>query len=262
MVRSAKKQPMSTTTYYTVFDGAVLDSVWRLTWKEFFRRHPRSRAAMRQLIAFGYNPEPSEEEIAAIFDTKTVAWTIRHSTPQLYVMSELMYFVPKLRQRSLDIPTYFSEDWLGLIAAGIDTWMRGRIGGPTLSAILKLHGFFELGRDLDLPKRVVGRVKKLIRLTRFSTPLYRWQWSDFTDYDCCSCLNVEDTKRFVAFISQAWNDNRPIPFLRPDTGRGLSVDVTAAVVPAFQQLDVARTLAAKLRVIRTYKRPRMFHFLT
>jgi hypothetical protein len=45
--------------------------------------------------------------------------------------------------------------------------------------------------------------------------MYRWQGSTFLDGEqWANCLDVSDTRRFVAFVTRAWKENWPIPRLK------------------------------------------------
>src|SRR4051794_6602927 len=118
---------MSYSTWYTFCDRAGMDAVWRLTWTDFFRRYPRSRTQISELLMDGnYHPEgvggreASDDDIVEVFETKTVAWTLRRSTPQFLLMSDIMAIIPNLRKHSLDLLTDYNEDCFALVAAGID----------------------------------------------------------------------------------------------------------------------------------------------
>lgn len=266
---------MGIKTYYTFFDRAVIDPVWRSPWKDFFQRHPRSRAEISELIEFGYNPEgvggrgPSDEELAEVFETKTVAWTLRRSTPQFSVMSDIMWLIPKLRRHSLDVSTGYNEDCFALVAAGIDGWVRRTVRDRTLLAILKLHNFEQLSHWLDLPKRIVTQVKRLVSPRMRSKPLYAWQGSEacryspfgVSDYERDNCLNLADTRRFLTFLERAWEENKAVPFLRPDIGRGLSVDLATIASPKFRDVDLAQDLVAKRKAIRRFEKPCVLRYL-
>src|SRR6516162_4386973 len=100
--------------YYYFFDRSAVDSLWRLSWHEFLRVRGPSRwtagrdtgdgaASLRGLIAFSLDPQPSAMEVEDIIRHRTLRWTIQHSTPQFYVMEEIIYNVPWLRKSSISL---------------------------------------------------------------------------------------------------------------------------------------------------------------
>src|SRR5262245_44150491 len=116
---------MTMNIYYTFFDRAALDSVWPLLWEEFFRKHPSRRGEIANTIRFAFHPqadetqEPADKELAQLFETRSLAWTLRRSTPQFFVMSEIMALAPTLRRHRLDVSTHFPEDCFALVGAGV-----------------------------------------------------------------------------------------------------------------------------------------------
>src|SRR5262245_61393584 len=124
---------------------------------------PSKRRRFTELVRFGFNvggraggDEPSDQQVAHILATKTISWTLRRSTSQFCLMSEILGELPHLRKSWLDVSTSYAEDCLAVIAAGIDQWTRAAVDDPTLQAILKLHNCPEPGRFLDLPKRLAA----------------------------------------------------------------------------------------------------------
>jgi hypothetical protein len=83
--------------YYYFFDRSAVDSLWKMSWKEFLRLHGNSDWAkypeigsadgsLRGLIAFALDPEPSAAEVEDIIHRRTVRGTIERSSPQFYVI--------------------------------------------------------------------------------------------------------------------------------------------------------------------------------
>jgi hypothetical protein len=102
--------------YYYFFDRSAVDYVWNLSWREFLRLHGTSRwakgpdtgdgsASLRGLIAFSVGPDPAAPEVEDIIRRRTLRWTIQRSSPQFYMMEEIVYHVPRLRKScaSLDV---------------------------------------------------------------------------------------------------------------------------------------------------------------
>ena len=255
---------MQAITYYTFFDSEAIDPLWRITWKELFCRYPRSRTEIAELI----EDEPKKtvghesdcEDMEDVFEKKTVAWTIRRCTSPFYTMSYIIDIVPALRKHRLDIKTYYIGDSFALVAAGIDSWVRGVVGERTLHAILKLHNFEERSLHcLNLPKWLFTKLKQMASPEMLSKPLYSWQGSEACQSDnyglVDNCLKVAETRRFLAFLERAWQEDQPVPFVESLSDCWeLSAETT---LPTFRELELTQRFMAKRKAIRRFERPCM-----
>lgn len=135
--------------YYFFFDRSAVDSLWNLPWREFLRLHGSSpwakgpetddgSASLRGLIAFSVEPETSSIDVEDIIRRCTLRWTIQHSSPQFYVVEEILRNVPRLRKScaSLDL---WSNDFTVLLAAAADGYFLGEVPVSELKPVLKLH---------------------------------------------------------------------------------------------------------------------------
>ena len=248
---------------YTFYEYDVLDSLARMTWKEFFRKHPKMRKIISQEVEDSYHPEEfngcktTSLRLNDILNTKTLAWTLRRCDSQFYTMSLILESVPELR--TLNIQTYSVADSEALVAAGIDCWARGIVREATLRAILKLHDFNQ-GRLhlLKLPKRILEKLEQFSWWHLQSKPLFSWQgtrWqSENYDYFVDNCLRVADTRRFVKFLELAWQENQPVPYIEP-LSDGWPLSVETDPLPRFRELDLNRMFKAERKKMSQFKRP-------
>jgi hypothetical protein len=250
---------------YTIFDRGVVDPVWGMSWKEIFRRYPKTRGQISELIQASYRPrgigsdEPSDDELAEIFETRTVVWTLRRSRMQLWLMYWLICTIPALRKHGVTVSTHYIEDFVALIAAGIRSFAQGTVTSRTLLAMLHLHAWTPTTRPrgwLRVPKQAGVRVDRLRPPKSLLQPVYGWlrEWEDEW-----GCLNSADTRRFLEFLERAWEENEELLFF---IAAGSGVSVTDITKPRFRDLDLAQQLIAATRKTRKFKRPCVMTFLT
>jgi hypothetical protein len=211
---------------FEFFDRQVFDRCWQMPWMEFRRKYKTEWAlnlechpgvyeghSLRELLAFVVEPEPSAEEIEGILDRRTVCWTLRRSEPQLFAMSSIMWSgLPHFRNRLINLSTAEIDP---LIAVAVDAYLRQTVSGATLWAVLKLHSVVNLSEFLALTRNEALALKT-VGVGRFMwQPIYKWQGaSSLEEEDWANMLGVADTRRFVAFLSRAWEDNWPAPRLK------------------------------------------------
>jgi hypothetical protein len=214
-------------------------------------------------------PEPSEDDIANIFETKTVAWTLqRTTTMQFFVMSEIIDELSiGSRQKPVCVRSGYLEDCFLLLAAGVEGWVRGTVTGQTLQATLKLHNFTKPSHWLTLPHGLQGKVDRLISPKILARPPYPWRGlnacgsSSAADYDGANCLKPQDTKRFLTFLERAWEEDWAVPFVKDPAHSGQSVGSEVGI-PRFRQVELAQQLLPKLKVLRKFKHPCVFRIST
>jgi hypothetical protein len=240
--------------------------VWQMPWRMFRRKYKTQWTlnrnlhrgeykgrSLRELLAFTVDPEPSAEDIEDILERRTVRWTVRHSEPQLYAMSSIMWDgLPRLHNRLIHLSTSSQID--SLIAVAVDAYLRRSISAATLWAVLKLHSIVNLSEFLALTRDEV-RALRVVSLGRLMwQPIYPWQGAGFLEgEDWANSLGVADTKRFVAVLIRAWEENWPAPRLKEKSG------APAGRGPRFRDFAVSNELAKPLggRIGRL-KRPCVF----
>jgi hypothetical protein len=170
--------------YYSFFDRSAVDSLRSLSWQEFLRLYGTSRwakgaytddgsASLRGLIAFSVDSGPSEAEVEEIIRHRTLRWTIQRSSPQYFVMGEIVYDVPRLRKSyaSLDI---WSNDSTVLLAAAAEGYFRGEVTASAFKSVLKLH-YSKFEDFIRLSKRERSVVRGLMDVDQYAKPIYPWQ---------------------------------------------------------------------------------------
>lgn len=210
---------------YQFSDRGGIDPLWKLTWKEYLLRWGRTRWArakmtengddsLRSMIAFFIDPAPTAEEVDRILAEETIRWTVRRSSPQFRSISELIYNTPGLRRHGHFIgcdANYFTV----LMAAAVEAYLRGRISRYILWPVFKLHSTTDPSQWLRLSHLENKALKAALAGFDMWSPIYQWQGPAFLEGEqWANCLGVSDTRRFIAFVLRAWNENWPIPRLK------------------------------------------------
>ncbi len=256
---------------YLFLDRETVDPLWKLSWKEFLRKWGKSRwatakhfqdgnSSLRGLIAFGLDPEPSHQDVEQILERRTIRWTIQHSSPQYFVMQEILHHVPDLRGSMVSVsPSH--DDSGALIAVGVRAYLQGEIGAQMLWAILKLHSVDDAGEWLRLSKKEKRDLSAVVQPHEshdLGRPIYRWQGSNACEEEeWTNCLNTAATRRFASFVMRAWRENWPAPRLE-DTELS-SCKVPPGKIPRFRDFAIARELNRPLlKKVLSFKRPCVF----
>ena len=251
---------------YEFFDRDVYDPIWQLSWHQFMRLYKTRWAlnqnyssgtytgqSLRELIAFSLDPEPANEEIENILQHRTIRWTIRRSSPQFFTMSCIMWDgLPQFRDRTVHLSTCSEIDCLLAVAVG--AYLERRIDINTLRAVLKLHSVEDLDTFVRLNQQEKSKLKSAAIVKAIGKPLYSWQGdSCLADEEWANCLGVADTRRFIDFVAQAWNDNWAARRLREQVlGSGHEC-------PRFRDFEFAKELAKPLlRKSHHLKSPSVF----
>lgn len=203
--------------YYYFFDRSAVDPVWKMTWQEFLRLHGKSRWAkgpdtgdgngsLRGLIAFALDPEPSAAEVEDIIRRRTIRGTIERSSPQFYVMEEIVNNIPRLRKSHISLDVW-SNDFTVLLAAAADGYFRGEVPVSGFKAVLKLH-YSKFEDFIRLGKQERSVLRHLMDVDQYARPIYPWQSAlAILDERWAGCLGVADTRRFFALVDRLWNQN-------------------------------------------------------
>ena len=162
------------------------DPIWALSWHDFTRRYRTrwalrhsytsgeySGGSLRELIAFTFDPEPSKDEIDDIIDQRTIRWTLRRSTPQLFTMSCLMWSgLPRLHGK---FHLSACSEIGGFLAVATDAYLENRIGARTLRAALNLHSVEDVESYLTLTRQERSDLKSAFLFDELNRTLYSWQ---------------------------------------------------------------------------------------
>lgn len=204
-------------TYYCFFDRSAVDSLWKLSWREFLRLHGKSRWAkgqdtgdgagsLRGLIAFSVEPQPSAKEIEEIIGRRTLRWAIQRSSPQFYVMEEILYHIPRLRKSCVSLDVW-SNDFTVLLAAAAEGYFHGEVTVSAFKSVLKLH-YSKFEDFIRLSKRERSVVQGLMDVDQYAKPIYPWQGpTAILDEQWAWCLGVADTRRFFTLVGRLWKRN-------------------------------------------------------
>jgi hypothetical protein len=172
--------------YYYFFDRSPVDPLWKLSWQDFLRLHGKSRwamgpqtndgaASLRSLIAFAVESEPSATEIDKIIDRRTLRWSIQHSSPQFYMIEEVLNNISPLRKSHVSVSVW-ENDFVVLLAAAADFYFRHQIPSSMLKAVLKLH-YSKFEDFIRLSKQEHAALRHMMNVNQYAKPIYPWQGS-------------------------------------------------------------------------------------
>ena len=207
-------------TYYYFFDRSAVDPLWNLSWQDFLRLHGKSRwakgpdvgdgaASLRGLIAFAVEPHPSAIAIEEIIRRRSVRWTIQRSSPQFYMIEEIVYHVPRLRKSCVSLDVW-SNDFAVLLAAAADGYFDGEVLVSSLKAVLKLH-YAKFEDFIRLTKQERSVLRDLMGVEQVAKPIYSWQGPGaILDEQWAWCLGIADTRRFFTLLDQLWKQDPEI----------------------------------------------------
>jgi len=253
--------------YYCFFDRSAIDPLWNLSWQNFLRLHGRSRWAkgpdlkngndsLRGLIAFTVEPEPSAGEIEEIISRRTLRWTIQRSSPQFFVMGEIIYNVPSLRKFcvSLDL---CPNDFAVLLAAAADGYFCGEIPESGLKTVLKLH-YAKFDGFIYLNRKERSVLQRMINVEQYAKPIYPWQGLEaILDEQWAGCLGVGDTKRFFSLFDRLWKRNPEVT--RVHDLEYVQLSKPEQKVHRFRDFGISRQLIDLWsRKVRTFEQPCVF----
>ena len=253
--------------YYFFFDRSAVDSLWNLSWQKFLRLHGASQWArgpdtgsgndsLRGLIAFSVKTKPSTTEVEEIVCCRTLRWTIQRSSPQFYMMEEIMSNVPRVNESCVSLDMW-SNDFTVLLAAAAEGYLRGDVAESEFKAVLKLH-YSKFEHFIRLNRQERSTLRHLMDVDEYSKPIYPWQGSlAILEEQWAGCLGVAATRRFFALLNRLWQQN-------PEVRRILDVDGIQIREPKsktyrFRDFGIASQLTNLWsRTLRSFIRPCIF----
>ena len=230
---------MSAEQFYWFVDIAAVDPMLRMAWATFLDKYPWRRRALEDHLKFVLEPQPDDNEIAAILKRRDVRWALKHAQPAYYFLDLVVHHVPRLRKMCPQVWPADLFEFVAIESTAVEAFLKGYITARTLWAVNNLNGAEDPRAWLDLSKPDWLRVQNVRRSGPIEKPIFRWQNQQALN-EGYRCLGVPDTKRFIKFLLCAWEGNWPVPRIRRDleATRGL---VTKAL-PRFRDFRLAREL--------------------
>lgn len=227
--------------FYQFIDRAVVDPMLQMNWVDFLREYPWPRDSLQEFLAFAVEPEPDFDAVSRILDERSLRWTMKRSYPSYYFLHEVIHHAPCIKNRCPEFwPESFYEGAV-LEATAVEAFIQGRIGKQTLWTVYNMDGGW-----IQLSRAKLTRVRSALDSVAIQKPIFSWQ-TDNCLRDGYSCLRLADTKRFITFLTQAWQENWPVPSLRNDVREDLAkMDAVRmnAGTPHFRDFDLTQNLVA------------------
>ncbi len=217
-----------------------------MPWTKFLELHPWGDEELRKMLEFAVEPTPSDRTIRNILNTRTLAWTVAHSVPALYVVHEVVHHIPALERQGGTVWFWDCRDFetLAVNAVAARAFLDGRITARTLRAVFSIHGEYVLDLQFDLQRidlPALQKVERAIHAKAAGRPLFSWL-GDRPAEEGYYWLREAETKLFNDFVLEAWAGNWPMLPLDPEVAQGL--ELKRAKQHKFRQLPIAKRLAA------------------
>jgi|WetSurMetagenome_2_1015567.scaffolds.fasta_scaffold25244_2 hypothetical protein len=236
---------MSYEHFYWFLDRKAADAVLRMPWTRFLERHSWPEDELQQVLEFAVEPSPGPKKIRSMLQSRTLAWTVQHAAPALYLVDEIIQRVPAVEKKGAIVPFWDCQDFetLAINAAAARAFIDGRIPARMLRAVFAIHGEYVLDLQFDLQRvepGVLQKVERAIQAGPEPRPFFSWLKKGQSD-EGYYWLRESDTKLFLQFVTEAWAGNWPLLPLDPEVMTGLELD---AKTLKFRRLPLARKLAA------------------
>jgi hypothetical protein len=243
---------MSYEHFYWFLDRKAADAVLRMPWKRFLERHPWKEDELRQVLEFAVEPSPGARALKTILDTRTLAWTVQHASPALFLLQEIVNHVPALDRKGGVVAFLDCRDFetLAVNAVAARAFVDGRIDARTLRAVFAIHGEYVLDLQFDMQAvepGVLAKVERAIHAGRERRPFFPWLRGQ-TEEDGYYWLREAETRLFTDFVLKAWAGNWPMLPLDPEVVDGLELKPSKRT--GFRQLPIAEKLAAAAKKLR------------
>jgi hypothetical protein len=251
---------------YTFFDRAVVDPLWKLSWKTVIRRNLGSRQlssrkkrdewydGLIDIITNALPSEPPRKQVEKLLAKDTVKRTVLRSDSQMFDMGEIMSHVVGRNA----IYGVQHRDISGILAVAAQAFLDNRINAATLWSVAKLHRSDGVGW-VTLSKSQQHKIESSnLPWNLTFTPIYNWQGKAafLGGENWIGCLGVAETRRFIAFVLKANRENwvaaplRPTPFDKRIR--------KAAPTLRFRSFDENLALATTAQAAQSFERPSVF----
>jgi hypothetical protein len=232
--------------FYWYLDRKAVESVLRLSWRDFLDRYPMDPAQAVELLDSAIEPHASERHVQSILRNKTLAWTVTHSTPALYVVNTIVHHVPALKRSGTEVwfwdCNHFETFAINAVAAA--AFLEGRISGQTLRAVFAIHNEWMVEAQFDESMVSTADLRKLdkgLSAKIDARPLFSWL-GDRPASEGYQWVREGDTALFNAFIQEAWTGNWPLLPLAKDVVE--LMELKPGKEYRIRNFPVARKLAA------------------
>jgi hypothetical protein len=229
--------------FYWFIDREVIDPVLEMGWKAFLHKYPWERDEVDYVLNFAVEGEPDSTVITHILDNKTLRWTMKRSSPAYWFLNEVVHHVPALKLRCPEVWIYNYSDLAILEAAAVHGLLRGRISERTLWTVWNINGCGDPRASLDLNRAEYRRVKAALNCGAVEKPIFPWQ-SDDCLTDGYRCLGIRDTRLFVDFLCQAWQENWDVLRLN----EAVKKEIERTWMPRFRDYPLASKLIACAKI--------------
>jgi hypothetical protein len=232
--------------FYWYLDRRATDSILRMSWEAFLEQHPWDEKLLHAVLEFAVEPSPSAQTIRSILNTRTLAWTVSHSTPALYLVNEIVQHVPALKRKGGEIQFWDCSPFETLVlnAVAARAFLERRITPRMLRAVFAIHDEYVLDLQFDVPRiepAMLRRVDKAVHAKSDDRPLFGWL-DVRPPVEGYHWIREADTKLFNSFVQQAWAENWPMLPLDPEVVDEL--DLKHSKECKFRSSPLAKRLAA------------------
>jgi hypothetical protein len=226
--KTVRARNMGLEHYYQLLDRSLVDPFVSQTWRGFHKRYGWTdrtewETAGEFLTEFALEPEPaSPEEVERILAGRTLEWTLRHSSPRLFCLTDgMLVHAPRIAKRCPYVEVYPLEEIAILLATAVLEFTERRMTQRAFRVVVALHGGALDPEWLKLPHRQAQILRAALEPSPLPKRVFRWQdpndpWNGY------HTLGTADTRRFYKFLRQAWDDNRSCTFLRAEVASAVS----------------------------------------
>jgi len=250
--------------FFRFIDRAAIDPILSMTWNQYQSKYGFKHDQWKhpgELLAFFVDeadlpddPDPAEVKQ---YMNWTLRRTMKNSTPQYDFLIEIALMNPQVEGRCLHVwPDAWEEEGV-LVASSVDAFLRGDINEGTLRTVFTITATQDPRDWLRLSARDLDLVLDICDSWPSEKPIYSWQPPDCLRDDGYSVLGLADTKRFLGFVQQAWEENWPAPRLKPRARKSLTLP--SGSTPRFREFDLTRKLVKPVREA-TFEKPCLIRF--
>jgi len=209
---------MSIYRHYRFIDRTVVDPLLKMKWEEMIVTSQRMEDALDELIDELLEDVDDTDEFFDNLGKRTFRWTVKHSEfGANNCLERLIDIFDSTIDRcpivSLDIYNRTSAPFTVPIATAIDAFLSKKIEEKTLWAVYNINGSYDPRGYLNISDEDLWDVNVALGYGAVNKPLYPWFPESSVD-EGYQTLGILDTKRFLRFMKEAWEENWPVPRLK------------------------------------------------